>query len=87
MVTDENKILTKADIAVRYSMKPSTVDTLCSRSPLSLPPFFKMGNSLNSPIRFRKSDCDHWDEERVTEALEQRNKQQAPVDLGSLLNP
>lgn len=85
MVTG-SEILTKADIAARYKMKLSTVNTLCSRSPSSMPPFFKMGNSTNSAIRFRKSDCDKWDEERVAEALEKREKQRVPENLTSLLN-
>lgn len=81
---DGDEILTKADIAKRYKMKLSTVNTLCSRSPASLPPFFKMGTAANSPIRFRKSDCDAWDAERVAEALEQR-KPTAPSSLTALL--
>ena len=85
-MTDGDEILTKKDIAERYKMPLSTVSTNCSKNSDSLPPFFKMGNSANSPIRFRKSDCDAWDEERVAEALEQRNKRQIPECLTTLLN-
>ncbi|GAA0695328.1 hypothetical protein GCM10009104_23780 [Marinobacterium maritimum] len=81
---DGDEILTKADIAERYKMKKSAVDTLCSRSPTSLPPFFKMGTATNSPIRFRRSDCDAWDEKRVVEALKLR-KPKTPASLTDLL--
>lgn len=77
-------ILTKADIADRYQMKLSTVNTLCSRSPSSLPPFFKMGSSANSPIRFRREDCEAWDAEQVAKAQEQVKRQTLP-SLTSLL--
>lgn len=80
----DDEILTKADIAERYKMTLNTVNTNCSRLPDSLPPSFKMGNSANSPIRFRKSDCDSWDEQQVAKALEQR-KQQTPQSLTALL--
>jgi len=83
-MTTDDAILTKADIAARYQMKKSTVDTLCSRSPESLPPFFKMGNSPNSPIRFRKADCDAWDEQRV--AIQgQEDVQRTPGRLSDLM--
>jgi len=84
-MTTGDEILTKADIAVRYSMKKSTVDTLCSRSPESLPPFFKMGDSANSPIRFRLSDCEAWDAQQVAKAQEQAVKRMTHPSLTSLL--
>lgn len=51
-----DKILTKEDIANRYSISLSSVNTLCSRNPEALPKFFKLGNAKNSPVRFRLSD-------------------------------
>ncbi len=84
MVTG-SEILTKADIADRYKMKLSTVSTLCSRSPSSLPPFFKMGDSDNSQIRFRRSDCDKWDEQRVAKNAQKQVKLQGPQSLTDLL--
>lgn len=84
MATDD-EILTKLDIAERYKMPLSTVNTNCSRLPDSLPPFFKMGSSANSPIRFRKSGCDAWDEQQEAKVLEQR-KQQGPQSLTALLD-
>lgn len=81
-MADGDEILTKADIAERYKMPLSTVNTNCSRYPDSLPPFFKMGNSANSPIRFRRSDCDAWDAKGVADELKQREKaSQSLTDL------
>lgn len=51
-----DEILTKEDIAKRYRISLSSVNTLCSRNPEALPKFFKLGNAKNSPVRFRLSD-------------------------------
>jgi hypothetical protein len=86
MTTRTTRIFTKRDIAARYSMQLSTVNTLCSRSPSSLPPFFKMGGSANSPIRFREEDCDIWDNERVKTEQARRSSKLESVDLTTLIN-
>lgn len=50
------ELLTKREVALILRMSPNTLDTLCSRSPEQLPPFFKIGAAKNSVIRFRKQD-------------------------------
>lgn len=50
------ELLTKREVAAILRMSPSTLDTLCSRSPEQLPPFFKIGAAKNSAIRFKKQD-------------------------------
>lgn len=77
------KMLTKNDVAKRYSLARQTVNTLCSRSPESLPPFFKLGNAKNSPIRFRLQDCIAF-ENRQLEKQEMTNRLNTAVDLSSL---
>lgn len=58
-------ILTKKEVAERYGVSVTTVDTWCSRSPQSLPRFFKLGNAANSPIRFRLEDCIAFEEAQL----------------------
>ena len=85
VISIAEQFLNKGDVANRYDMSRTTIDTLCSRSPESLPPFFKLGNSKNSPIRFRLSDCIEWEK---TQLKKQRllQKANAPVSLESLAN-
>ena len=59
----EEQILTKADLAKRQQRSFESITTACSRNPSSVPPFFKLGNTKNSPIRFRLSDVIAWEAE------------------------
>lgn len=74
----ENIILTKADLAKRQQRSVESITTACSRNPSSVPPFFKLGNNRNSPIRFRLSDVIKWEEDmakkqqQVQSAYEQK---------------
>lgn len=61
----QNVIMTKEDIAKRYGISLSSVNTLCSRNPEALPRFFKLGNAKNSPVRFRLSDVLAFEEAQV----------------------
>jgi len=61
----QNVIMTKEDIAKRYGISLSSVNTLCSRNPEALPRFFKLGNAKNSPVRFRLSDVLSFEEVQV----------------------
>ena len=58
-----NTILTKADLAKRQQRSLESITTACSRNPSSVPPFFKLGTNINSPIRFRLSDVIAWEDE------------------------
>lgn len=62
---EENEIWTKDYVAKRYHLSKATIDTAVSRSPDSIPPFFRMGKGRNAPVRFRKADCLRWEQERV----------------------
>lgn len=64
-MTGTDNILTKEDIAKRYQISLSSVNTLCSRNPDALPRFFKLGNAKNSPVRFRLSDVLAFEEAQV----------------------
>ena len=64
-MTVNDTILTKEDIAKRYQISLSSVNTLCSRNPEALPRFFKLGNAKNSPVRFRLSDVLAFEEAQV----------------------
>lgn len=87
------EILTKDDIANRYRLSKATVDTAVSRSPESLPPFFRMGSGRNAPIRFRKSDCVAWEQAQVEQGRQvtrqvvssTRSRSQT-IDFDALLN-
>lgn len=61
----QNVIMTKEDIAKRYGISLSSVNTLCSRNPEALPRFFKLGNAKNSPVRFRLTDVLAFEEAQV----------------------
>lgn len=63
----EEQILTKADLAKRQKRSLESITTACSRNPSSVPPFFKLGNTKNSPIRFRLSDVIAWEAEMATQ--------------------
>lgn len=83
MEEEIEKILTKAELAERYSLAVSTVNTWCSRSPSSLPPFFKLGSSSNSAIRFRVRDCLEFERKQLAKQ-EMVNRANATVDLSDL---
>jgi hypothetical protein len=74
----EDPILTKADLAKRQKRSLESITTACSRNPASVPPFFKLGNNKNSPIRFRLSDVIAWESEmaeqqaKVTSSVTQK---------------
>jgi hypothetical protein len=61
----QNVIMTKEDIAKRYGISLSSINTLCSRNPEALPRFFKLGNAKNSPVRFRLTDVLAFEEAQV----------------------
>jgi hypothetical protein len=63
----EDQILTKADLAKRQKRSLESITTACSRNPSSVPPFFKLGNTKNSPIRFRLSDVIAWEAEMAAQ--------------------
>ena len=63
----EEQILTKADLAKRQKRSLESITTACSRNPSSVPPFFKLGNTKNSPIRFRLSDVIAWEAEMAAQ--------------------
>lgn len=63
----EEQILTKADLAKRQQRSLESITTACSRNPSSVPPFFKLGNTKNSPIRFRLSDVIAWEAEMAAQ--------------------
>lgn len=63
----EEQILTKADLAKRQQRSLESITTACSRNPTSVPPFFKLGNTKNSPIRFRLSDVIAWEAEMAAQ--------------------
>lgn len=63
----EEQILTKADLAKRQQRSFESITTACSRNPSSVPPFFKLGNTKNSPIRFRLSDVIAWEAEMAAQ--------------------
>ncbi|NAW77566.1 MULTISPECIES: hypothetical protein [Vibrio] len=59
----DDVILTKSDLAKRQKRSLESITTACSRNPSAVPPFFKLGNNRNSPIRFRLSDVIEWEAE------------------------
>lgn len=60
--------LTKADIAERYRISESTVDSHCSRNPSALPPYIKLGTASNSLIRFPMSGVMEFERRKLSEA-------------------
>lgn len=57
----QHEILTKQQLAERQQRSIESINTACSREPRSVPPYFKLGNHKNSPIRFRLSDVIDWE--------------------------
>jgi len=78
----EKKILTKKDVAERYGTSEKSISTACSRNPTSLPKFFKMGVSSNSPIRFRLEDCLAFE----AEMLQHQEKAIAEMETETITN-
>jgi len=80
-------ILDKGDIAKRYGLSKKSVDTAISRNPDSLPKFFKLGLSKNSPVRFRLADCLAYEAEMLAqqEKLQAEEEAVTGVQLTSLL--
>ncbi|WP_022942938.1 hypothetical protein [Psychromonas hadalis] len=74
--------ITKAGLAQRYSMAISTVNTLCSRSPESLPKFIKLGLASNSPIRFKMADVIEWENKMQEQQIAQQSLEK--LSLASL---
>lgn len=81
-------IFTKQGIAIRYGLSEKSVNTACSRNPASLPKFFKMGVSSNSPIRFRLEDCLAFEAEMLQRQEEVLAEMEVEIvtDLAQLLN-
>lgn len=61
-------------MAERYGMSKKAIDVACSRNPSSLPPFFKLGTSKNSPIRFRLKDCIEFENKMLGIQAEENEK-------------
>jgi len=79
-------IFTKADLAEYFGISEKSISTACSRSPSSLPKFFKLGVNKNSPVRFRFEDVLAFEAEMLQR---QEQAQAAPAqvtDLAQLLN-
>ncbi|NVJ66208.1 MAG: hypothetical protein HWE16_06945 [Gammaproteobacteria bacterium] len=55
-------------------MSKKAIDVACSRNPSSLPPFFKLGTSKNSPIRFRLKDCIEFENKMLGIQAEENEK-------------
>ena len=81
-------ILTKKDLAERYGMSEKSINTACSRNPSSIPKFFKLGVSSNSPVRFRLEDCLAFEEEMLQRQAQLSAEIEAETitDLAQLLN-
>jgi predicted DNA-binding transcriptional regulator AlpA len=75
-------ILTKKDVAKRYGISEKSISTACSRNPTSLPKFFKLGVSSNSPVRFRLEDCLAFEEEM----LQRQTQLSAQVEAETITN-
>lgn len=84
-VTMEKEILTKADLAARYGISEKSINTACSRNPSSLPPFFKLGVSKNSQIRFRLEDCLAFEAEMKEKQQQEIEGSKEQLDLQKLL--
>lgn len=72
-------------LAEYLNISESTIKTLTSRRPEALPPFFKVGNSKNSPIRWRKSDVDSWIAEQVKKSVSSQIDMNIPPELQALV--
>ncbi|UJZ98991.1 hypothetical protein IHC88_06595 [Photobacterium damselae subsp. damselae] len=72
-MTMENIILTKADLAKRQQRSVESITTACSRNPSAVPPFFKLGNNRNSPIRFRLSDVIKWEDDMAKKQQQEQS--------------
>ncbi len=81
---ENDAILTKEDIAKRYHISKSTVDTWCSRSPENLPVYFKLGGARNSAIRWRLSECLKFEQQQVDK--QQNQERRVATSLADLLD-
>ena len=72
-------LLTAEKVAEILAMPLSTLRKNCSVSPESIPPFLKLGNASNSPVRWRRCDVDAW-------IQKQFDKHNTETDFQSLLN-
>lgn len=88
-MTDKNnygeRTLTASLLAKYLGISESTIKTLTSRRPEALPPFFKVGNAKNSPIRWRKSDVDNWIEEQMKKSASAQVDMNIPAELQALV--
>jgi len=84
-VVMEKLILTKADLAKRYGISQKSISTACSRNPTSLPRFFKMGVSSNSPVRFRLEDCLTFEGEMLQRQEQAQARSENNMDLAKVL--
>ena len=60
-------LLTAEQVAEILAMPLSTLKKNCSVRPDAVPPFLKLGNQPNSPIRFRRCDVEAWIKKQVDE--------------------
>lgn len=72
-------LLTANEVAKILAMPLSTLKKNCSVRQEAVPPFLKLGNQRNSPIRFRRSDVEAW----IQEQFEANNSTE---EFESLLN-
>jgi len=81
-------IFTKADLAKYFSVSEKSISTACSRTPSSLPKFFKLGVSSNSPVRFRLEDVLAFEAKMIArqEQLQAEVEAMKTTELTSLLS-
>ena len=86
-ISMEKPILTKGDLAKYFGISEKSISTACSRNPSSLPKFFKLGVSKNSPVRFRREDILVFEAEMLErqENLQAEDEAQQTTELKSLL--
>ena len=57
-------LLNAVEVAARLSIPVSTLRKNVSANKSAVPPFIKLGNASNSPIRWRLQDVEDWLQEQ-----------------------
>lgn len=81
-----DKLLTKDELAERWSTSALSIGTACSRSPGNLPKFMKLGLGKNAPIRFREEDVLAFEAEMLQRQEEAQAISEQRNDLAKMLN-
>lgn len=55
-------LLVADEVAERLAIPVATLRKNVSVNPEAVPPFLKLGNARNSPVRWRPSDVEAWTE-------------------------